>query len=128
LIAERLTSVAGSSAAFKGGVVSYNSSVKREVLGVTEDDLRSFTAVSEQVARAMVRGALALLKTDIAVAVTGYAGPDGGGNGDPVGLVFIACATREAELVHKAHFEGTRQQIREQACVKALEMIMEIST
>ena len=92
-IAQRITALPGSSAVFRGGVVSYWSSVKHDVLGVPQELLDEFGAVSEPVARAMAEGARRITGADLAVSVTGVAGPDKDERGNPVGLVYIGLAT-----------------------------------
>ena len=100
LIAKRLTDLPGSSAVFKGGVVSYTNAVKESVLGVPHQLLEEYGAVSEPVARAMAEGCRKVCGSDLAVAVTGVAGPDSDERGNPVGLAFIALAA-EGETVCK---------------------------
>ena len=112
LIAAMLTSVPGSSASVRGGIVSYVNEVKAELLGVSEDVLARQGAVDELVALQMARGALRELGSDVSVAVTGIAGPTGAEPGKPVGTVWIGCAT--AKKTHAAchHFEGGREAVR----------------
>ena len=94
-IAESIIAVPGASEYFKGGVVSYTDEIKENVLGVDHDTLVEKTAVSEEVARMMVQGAIRLLKVDYAIAVTGYAGPGGGSKEIPVGTIWIACGSAD---------------------------------
>lgn len=125
LIAAMLTSVPGSSASVRGGIVSYVNEVKAEVLGVSEDVLARQGAVDELVALQMARGALRELRSDVSVAVTGIAGPTGAEPGKPVGTVWIGCAT--AKKTHAAchHFEGGREAVRLQAVLIALRTMEE---
>ncbi len=120
LIAAMLTSVPGSSASVRGGIVSYVNEVKAEVLGVSEDVLARQGAVDELVALQMARGALRELGSDVSVAVTGIAEP-----GKPVGTVWIGCAT--AKKTHAAchHFEGGREAVRLQTVLIALRTMEE---
>ena len=120
LIAAMLTSVPGSSASVRGGIVSYVNEVKAELLGVSEDVLARQGAVDELVALQMARGALRELGSDVSVAVTGIAGPTGAEPGKPVGTVWIGCAT--AKKTHAAchHFEGGREAVRLQTVLIAL--------
>lgn len=120
LVAAMLTSVPGSSASVRGGIVSYVNEVKAEVLGVSEDVLARQGAVDELVALQMARGALRELGSDVSVAVTGIAGPTGAEPGKPVGTVWIGCAT--AKKTHAAchHFEGGREAVRLQTVLIAL--------
>jgi len=94
LIAALLTEIPGSSAAFDRGFVVYSNAAKRDMIGVPEDVLATHGAVSEATARAMALGVLGHSLADIAVSVTGIAGPDGGSAAKPVGLVYLACARR----------------------------------
>lgn len=125
LIAAMLTSVPGSSASVRGGIVSYVNEVKAEVLGVSEDVLARQGAVDGLVALQMARGALRELGSDVSVAVTGIAGPTGAEPGKPVGTVWIGCAT--AKKTHAAchHFEGGREAVRLQTVLIALRTMEE---
>lgn len=125
LIAAMLTSVPGSSASVRGGIVSYVNEVKAELLGVSEDVLARQGAVDELVALQMARGALRELGSDVSVAVTGIAGPTGAEPGKPVGTVWIGCAT--AKKTHAAchHFEGGREAVRLQTVLIALRTMEE---
>lgn len=125
LIAAMLTSVPGSSASVRGGIVSYVNEVKAELLGVSEDVLARQGAVDELVALQMARGALRELSSDVSVAVTGIAGPTGAEPGKPVGTVWIGCAT--AKKTHAAchHFEGGREAVRLQTVLIALRTMEE---
>lgn len=125
LIAAMLTSVPGSSASVRGGIVSYVNEVKAELLGVSEDVLVRQGAVDELVALQMARGALRELGSDVSVAVTGIAGPTGAEPGKPVGTVWIGCAT--AKKTHAAchHFEGGREAVRLQTVLIALRTMEE---
>lgn len=125
LIAAMLTSVPGSSASVRGGIVSYVNEVKAELLGVSEDVLTRQGAVDELVALQMARGALRELGSDVSVAVTGIAGPAGAEPGKPVGTVWIGCAT--AKKTHAAchHFEGGREAVRLQTVLIALRTMEE---
>ena len=95
LIAKRITDVPGASEVFDCGIISYANEIKHRVLGVSEDDLNKYGAVSEPVARQMARGALKVSGADIAVSVTGIAGPDSDSTNKPVGLVYIGLADRD---------------------------------
>lgn len=125
LIAAMLTSVPGSSASVRGGIVSYVNEVKAELLSVSEDVLARQGAVDELVALQMARGALRELGSDVSVAVTGIAGPTGAEPGKPVGTVWIGCAT--AKKTHAAchHFEGGREAVRLQTVLIALRTMEE---
>ena len=124
LIAKRVTDVPGSSAVFKGGVVSYCNEVKASVLNVPADVLEQYGAVSEQTARAMALGAQKLLSCDAAVATTGVAGPGADDMGNPAGLVYIALAAGEDVFLRKMELpNASRQRVRTTAAHHALNMI-----
>ncbi len=124
-IAYCITDIAGSSAWFERGFVTYSNAAKVELLGVNETTLKSYGAVSAQTAREMATGALARSEADIAVAVTGIAGPDGGTLAKPVGTVFIAWANRRGDCeVAEKHFIGDRQQVRAQTIQSALQYFL----
>ena len=120
-----LTSVPGASAVYKGGIISYCDEVKASALGVDPDLLRSVGAVSAPVAESMARGAREVLRADVAVSVTGLAGPDGDSYGNPVGTVFIGYSDGSRTLAREYRFSGTRQQIRESTLRAALTLILE---
>ena len=123
-VGSAITAVPGSSAVFAGGVISYSNEVKHAVLGVSADDLERVGAVSREVAEQMAAGVRRLLKTDLAVSLTGIAGPDGGSAEKPVGLVWFGLASAEGVRSEKAIFRGDRARVREQAVVHALGMLM----
>ena len=127
-IGSALTSVPGSSAVYKGGVICYTNWVKEHILGVAHSLLEQYGAVSLPVAEAMARGAADALKADIAVSVTGLAGPDGDEFGNRVGTVFIGCHSPWREKTREYHFSGDRAAVREQAVIAALELVLEILT
>lgn len=120
-----LTTVPGASKVYKGGIICYVDEVKRGVLGVTRDALESHGSVSEIVARQMALGARRVLHADIAVSVTGLAGPDGDAFGNPVGTVFIGYADAYSTRVREFHFHGDREDVRDQTIEAALEIILE---
>ena len=122
-VGSAITAVPGSSAVFAGGVISYSNDVKRGVLGVSADDLERVGAVSSEVAAQMAAGVRKLLKVDLAVSLTGIAGPDGGSAEKPVGLVWFGLATKDGVRTEKAIFRGDREGIRENAVVHALGML-----
>ncbi len=126
LIAGCLTEVAGSSDAIGYGFVTYSNEAKTDVLKVPADMLEVNGAVSEQVARAMAEGALERAKADIAVAVTGIAGPGGGSKDKPVGLVHMACArTGQTTLHERCEFgDQGRGKVRELTVVSALRLVL----
>lgn len=130
LVAAALTEIAGSSAVLDRGFVTYSNAAKTEQLGVSEDVIDCFGAVSVAVAWSMAQGALAHSRADVAVAITGIAGPDGGSEAKPVGTVVFACARRggdpeavEAEMKLFAEAK-TRSEVRRQATLVALELML----
>jgi nicotinamide-nucleotide amidase len=123
MVAARLTGVPGSSASFVGGVVAYADEVKRSELAVPAELLAEHGAVSAEVAAAMAEGARDALGADVAVAVTGIAGPDGGTPEKPVGRVHIHAAGPGGSLVRMLDLPGEREQIRVRATVTALHLL-----
>jgi nicotinamide-nucleotide amidase len=123
-VAARVTSVPGSSQVFVGAVVAYANEVKASLLDVPPGLLAQYGAVSEESARAMAEGAREALSVDIAVSVTGIAGPDGGSPEKPVGLVWLAVATAEGSAaVEKRFLAGSRQAVRDRAAATALDLL-----
>jgi len=120
LIAAACTDLAGSSLWFERGFVSYSNAAKTELLGVPSDLIEAHGAVSEPVARAMVEGALRHSRAQVAVAVTGVAGPGGGSTDKPVGTVWFGWATPDGVVTDKRCFDGDRQQVREATVQHAL--------
>ena len=128
LVAARLTDVPGASDVFVGSIVAYSDEVKIAQLGVPEAVLAEHGAVSAQVAAALAQGARARLGADVAVAVTGVAGPDGGTEDKPVGLVFLHAAGPAGELAGRLDFPGDRGTIRQRATVAALHLVRRLVT
>lgn len=121
LLSSYTTELSGISKVFMGSVVSYDNQVKQNLLGVTEETLRSHGAVSAPCAKQMAEGALKTLKATVSVAVTGIAGPSGGTPLKPVGTVFIATAGLNRETqVFQHHFNGDRKLVQMQTCLQAL--------
>lgn len=125
-IAKVLTDVAGSSQWFDGGVVSYSNAAKTALLGVSTDVLAAHGAVSEQTVCAMAEGARARFETELAVAVSGIAGPGGGTADKPVGLVHFAWAGPGGLTAARRIFPGNRDAVRRQAVALALERLVEL--
>jgi nicotinamide-nucleotide amidase len=128
MVAARLTDIPGSSASFVGGVVAYSDDVKRTELGVAEDLLAARGAVSTEVAAAMAEGARQRLGADVAVAVTGVAGPGGGTPEKPVGRVYLHAAGPDGSLGRMLDLPGEREQIRVRATVTALHLLRALLT
>ena len=125
-IANMVTLVAGSSDYFVGGVVSYSNEVKHNVLGVSEDSLRLYGAVSREVVEQMAQGAIRTLGCDCSVATSGVAGPGGGSPEKPVGTVWIAAALKEQVVSHCYHFGTVRAENIQSAADAALTMLLEL--
>ena len=125
MIGAALTAVPGASKVYKGGIVSYWSEVKQELLGVDPEDLKNLGPVSAQVAGSMADGARRALHTDYGISVTGLAGPDGDEFGKPVGTVFVGLSTRSKTVARQFRFYGDREDVRNQAARAALEFILE---
>ncbi|MBB2866447.1 UNVERIFIED_ORG: nicotinamide-nucleotide amidase [Rhizobium esperanzae] len=130
LISGALTEISGSSAVVDRGFVTYTNSAKTEQLGVQAQTLLRFGAVSEETARQMVQGALFRSRADIAVAVTGIAGPGGGSAEKPVGLVHLAAKSRGGALIHRKMLYGDigRSEVRMATVRTALEMVRSLLT
>ncbi|WP_372523843.1 CinA family protein [Sulfuricaulis sp.] len=125
-VAQVITSVAGSSEWFERGFVAYTNLAKREMLGVSTTILSRHGAVSEQCARAMAEGALTHSHAQVALAITGIAGPSGGTPEKPVGTVCIAWAAKKRESVTAKHlFTGDRENVRRQSVIAALQGLLE---
>lgn len=123
LLAGRLVNVPGVSDVLKFSVITYSNKAKRKLLGLRKPMLQKYGAVSPQTAEEMSRGAAALAKADVAVAITGLAGPDGDGEEKPVGLVYIAVYVKGDVTVEEYHFSGNRSKIRESAVSAALVLL-----
>ncbi len=122
LIGGALTAVPGSSAAVEGGIIGYSNDVKMNVLGVSSDDLERVGAVSSEVAASMAEGSRRVAQSDIAVSVTGIAGPGGAVPGKPVGTVWFGLATKQGTYTFVRHFKGDRDAVRSATVAFALEL------
>ncbi len=128
LVSAALTSVPGASEVFDRGYVLYHASAKSTSLGVSEDVAQAHGAVSAEVTKGLAEGALAQSGAGVAVAITGYAGPGGGSERDPVGTVYIACARDGCEpVVERLRFEGGRDDVRMAAVKAALDLLTRVS-
>ena len=129
LIGAAITDIPGSSKIYDRGFITYSNEAKMDLLGLTSNVLDSHGAVSEQTAIAMAEGALrACPKSDLSVAVTGIAGPDGGTDDKPVGLVFICVASRNGETnVYRHLFTGDRDRVRKQTVDAAFQHLIEVA-
>ena len=129
LIAKRITDVSGSSAVFNCGIVSYSNEIKEKVLGVSHKTLETYGAVSEQTVREMVKGALKISGADIAVSVSGIAGPNSDNTEKPVGLIFLAVSNGKSITVKQLNntfIDNIRENNRQSASDEALKMILDL--
>jgi len=126
LLSHRLTNVPGSSDYLRLGVVAYTPEAKKNLLGVDPGQISLHGVVSRPVALAMARGAMKAGGSDIGIGITGFAGPDGGTEENPVGTVYIAVVSREVEYARRFNFWGERERIKERAAVTALNMLRRI--
>jgi len=122
-IGREITSVAGASAVFAGGAITYSNEAKMRILGVKAETLETHGAVSSETAAEMAAGARRIFGTDLAVSVTGIAGPGGGSAEKPVGLVWFGLATPSGVRTEKAIFAGDRERVREQTAIHAIGML-----
>jgi len=120
MLSARLINIAGVSEVYKSGYITYSNKAKRRTLGVKKNLLDKCGAVSKEVAGAMAEGAAEVAKADVAVSITGIAGPDGGTKDKPVGLVYIACSVKDKTTVEEYRFTGNRSKIRESSVSAAL--------
>ena len=130
LVAGALTDIAGSSDVVDRGFVTYSNDAKQQMLGVPAETLKQFGAVSRQTAEAMALGALSRAEVDLAVAITGIAGPGGGSKDKPVGLVHFAVAARDGSLAHAEMRYGDigRLPVRHKSVLQALAMLKEMAS
>ena len=123
LIASKLTLKSGSSAFFKGGIIAYQNAIKIKILGVDEQAILQYTEVSTEVVRQMAEGVRKSFLADYSIATSGYAGPSGGTNNNPIGTVFIAISSASGVHVERFVFSGDRQSIVNQASEKSLSLL-----
>ncbi|MBO5292580.1 MAG: competence/damage-inducible protein A [Lachnospiraceae bacterium] len=123
MLSARLINVPGISEVYKSGYVTYSNKAKRRLIGVKKSTLDKYGAVSENVAREMAKGTAVLSKADVAVSITGIAGPDGGSEEKPVGLVYVGCFVCGTVTVRRFQFQGNRTKVRESAVSAALTLM-----
>lgn len=123
LLAGRIVNVPGASEVFREGFITYSNKAKRKILDVSKSTLKKYGAVSAQAAKEMATGGVFATDADACVAVTGVAGPDGGTDEKPVGLVYIATYMKDSVSVEHYQFKGDRAKVREQSVVKALDLL-----
>ncbi len=126
LLGHRITNVPGASAYFRGGVIAYANEVKMHLLGVPEEVLLEYGAVSEPTVRAMAWGVKERLQADVALAISGIAGPTGGTPEKPVGTTWIALATPEGIRARRYRFTGSREENKWQATEAALQWLLDV--
>lgn len=125
MLAARLVNVSGVSEVFRQGFITYSNKSKRKILSVQKSTLKKYGAVSEKTAKEMAKGGVFATDSDICVSITGIAGPNGGTQDKPVGLVYIACYINDKVTVKEFHFKGNRAKVREQSVVRALTLLRE---
>lgn len=123
MIAAKIVNVPGASDVFNEGFITYSNKAKRKHLDVSKNTLKKYGAVSEQTVKEMALGGVFAADSDACIAVSGIAGPDGGTDEKPVGLVYIGCCIKDDVTVKECHFHGTRFEIREQAANSALDLL-----
>ena len=123
-----LTAVPGASAVLERGFITYSNQAKQEMVGVAENTLAAFGAVSQQTAEEMAKGGCQIARTDLSISLTGIAGPGGGSSEKPVGLVWISAFRKDGIQQTERHlFTGNRQQIRMLACTHAISLLLRLS-
>lgn len=125
LLASAFVEIAGASAVFTNGVITYSNEAKIKILNVSKQTLDALGAVSEETAKQMAEGVRKIMNTDIGLSTTGIAGPDGGTDGKPVGLVYIGISINDKTMVKKLNLSGTRTQIRQQSVICILKELEE---
>lgn len=128
LLAGRIVNASGASNVFNQGFITYSNKAKRKQIEVRKETLKKYGAVSKQVAKEMAKGAALVAEADVALSVTGIAGPDGGTEEKPVGLVYIGCYYNGKTVVEKYHFKGSRREIRESSVEQALLLLRDCIT
>lgn len=126
MLGNLLTNISGSSEYFDRGVISYSNKAKVELLGVSEETLEKYGAVSEQTAIEMAEGIRRRSKVDIGISTTGIAGPTGGTKDKPVGLVYVGISTKDKTIARRFLFKGNRIENKESACNAALSILLDI--
>ena len=123
MVASTIAGVPGASSVLRGGAVTYVNEIKRAVLGVSQESLDAYTEVSHPVAREMADGARRVFESDLAVSLTGYAGPGGGTAENPVGTVYLGISSAAGTESVRERFDGDRMRVRMQAALRALELL-----
>ena len=123
LLSGRLINAPGASAVYKQGYITYSNKAKRKLIEVRKETLKKYGAVSKQTAKEMAKGVALVANADVALSVTGIAGPEGGTEEKPVGLVYIGCYYNGQTKVEEHHFQGSRREVREQSVAWALALL-----
>ena len=123
MVCSSLVDVPGASAVLNEAFVTYSNDAKKKLVGVKKSTLKKYGAVSAKCAKEMAKGAAAAAGADVAVSTTGIAGPDGGSDEKPVGLVYIACCVKKKTVVKKFVFDGDRMQVRISATKEAVKLL-----
>jgi len=127
LLCHRLTNIPGSSEVLKFGVVAYSNEAKSNFLKVSSAVLRRFGAVSQETATAMAKGARSRLKSDIAISITGIAGPGGGSKTKPVGTTYMGISRKMGTTSFQFHFKGNRARVKQQSVDQALRLLLQFA-
>lgn len=125
MVSSNIAAVPGASAVLLGGAVTYTNQIKERLLSVSGKTIQEVTEVSYEVAQQMASGACSLFGSDYAVSLTGYAGPGGGTDVNPVGTVYIGLCSSDGVLSKRFAFSGNRQEVRFQACLEALHLLFD---
>ncbi|BCD60596.1 MULTISPECIES: CinA family protein [unclassified Nitratiruptor] len=128
LLASMLTKIPGASNIFDGSLVTYANEIKHAWLGVRNETLMKYGAVSHETVEEMIEGALKSSESDYAIAISGIAGPGGGSKEKPVGTVFVGCGDTNQSIIHKMHFEGDRNYVQYQAAMYGVKLLFEIAS
>ena len=128
LLAGRIINASGASAVYNQGYITYSNKAKRKEIEVRKETLKKYGAVSKRTAKEMAKGAALVADADVALSVTGIAGPDGGTEEKPVGLVYIGCYYNGKTVVEEHHFKGTRREVRDLTVVCALNLLRKCIT
>lgn len=128
MVSSAITDIPGSSEIFDRGFITYSNEAKMEMLGVQAEIIDKYGAVSKETAIAMAEGAIKKSRADISVSITGIAGPGGGSDEKPVGLIYFGFSGRKMAAKHEKHiFDGNRQQVRQKATLQAIEILIKLA-
>ena len=125
-LAAKITSIAGASSFFKGGIIAYQNDIKIDHLGVSKSVIKEKTEVCSEVVQQMAQGVRSKFSADFSVATSGYAGPTGGSELNPIGTVFIAISSKEKTISKRFVFLGDRESVGSQSVISGAEFLMEV--